>query len=51
MIGIMLLDTFEKYQMLSLSCKRKVVVNYDKKRIISIYYNSTIIFCSNHLTI
>ena len=49
--GIMLLDTFEKYQMLSLSYKRKVVVNYDKKRIISIYYNSTIVFCSNHLTI
>jgi len=30
---------------------RKVVVNYDKKRDISIYYNPTIIFYSNHLTI
>ena len=47
------MDTFEIYQMLSLSftnCKQKGGDIYDKKRISSIYYNIAPILSGNHFT-
>ena len=50
MFDIIIMDTFEISDAFPFLKKERWWC-YDKKRNISIYYNSTIIFYSNHLTI